>query len=41
VVWGIAIAYWKFGNLDNRWAPASPAPASPAPAPGAGPAGEK
>jgi len=36
VVWGIAIAYWKFGNLDNRWAPASPAPA-----PGAGPAGEK
>jgi len=27
VVWGIAIAYWKLGNLDNRWAPASTAPA--------------
>jgi high-affinity nickel-transport protein len=30
VVWGIAIGYWKFGNLDSRWAPAaSAAPAAP------------
>ena len=36
VVWGIAIAYWKFGNLDNRWTPASTAPGS-----GPGPDGEK
>ncbi|HMG62380.1 MAG TPA: HoxN/HupN/NixA family nickel/cobalt transporter [Streptosporangiaceae bacterium] len=23
VVWGIAIGYWKFGNLDTRWTPAT------------------
>ena len=33
VVWVLAIAYWKIGKLDNRWAPASTAPA---PRPGAG-----
>jgi hypothetical protein len=34
VVWGIAIGYWKFGNLDTRWTPAavSPPPAAADPA---------
>ena len=34
IVWALAIAYWKFGKLDTRWAPAVP------PADATGPAGE-
>jgi nickel/cobalt transporter (NiCoT) family protein len=34
VVWALAIAYWKLGKLDTRWAPSSP------PAEATGSAGE-
>jgi high-affinity nickel-transport protein len=30
VVWGAAIGYWKFGNLDDRWTPAAVSPPPPA-----------
>jgi len=36
VVWGIAIAWWRLGKLDHRWAPAA-GPQAPGPEPASEP----
>jgi nickel/cobalt transporter (NiCoT) family protein len=30
-VWAAAVAFWKFGKLDRRWAPAAARPGGPEP----------
>jgi high-affinity nickel-transport protein len=30
-VWAAAVAFWKFGKIDRRWAPAAARPGGPEP----------